>query len=132
MVFFNRKAAEDGYTFDSGAELVRYRQLKLMLAAGEITNLKVHPRWKLAPGVRFTGEKRAKPALEYTADFSYLGPSGDRKFWLVVEDVKPRGSRSSKAYRTAAYRIRRHLMLAVHGIEVVEIEISDQERKQFL
>ena len=35
---------------------------------------------------------------------------------LVVEDVK-----SAITAKAAAYRIKRHLMLAVHGIEVQEV-----------
>lgn len=99
----------DGITFASKAESKRFLQLKELEAAGHITDLVLQPTFQLAPGVKYTGAARATPALRYRADFQYVNHLGQR----VVEDVK--------GFSTAEYRTKRHLMLAVHGIEVQEI-----------
>ncbi len=100
-----RKASEDGYTFDSQAEWRRYRELKLMQAAGAIRDLDVHPSWPLVVNGWRIGR--------YTADFSYLiGTRG-----LVVEDVKP----TEKRARSRDYVLRCKLMVACHGISVEEV-----------
>lgn len=69
------RAAGDGYTFDSIGELGRYNDLKLMVAAGVISDLGVHPRFPL----RVEGEAIAEIEL----DFAYT-EKGQR----VVEDFK--------------------------------------------
>lgn len=68
----------DGHTFDSHPEAARYRTLMLMQAAGEISDLEVHPRFELQP------KRDTIKAINYTADFSYM-----RDGRRVVEDVKP-------------------------------------------
>lgn len=50
-----------------------------------------------------------KPALRYVADFVYWH---NQKGCQVVED--------SKGHLTDVYRIKRHLMATVHGIEILE------------
>lgn len=69
------KAKADGFTFDSIGELGRYNDLKLMVAAGVISELGVHPRFPL----RVEGEAIAEIEL----DFAYT-ENGRR----VVEDFK--------------------------------------------
>lgn len=107
----NRKTVLDGITFDSKREAARYQELKALAARGVIEDFRHQAPFVLAPGVRFSDEKRAKPALRYVADFAYKLDGR-----LVVEDVK-----SKVTAGAAAYRIKRHLMLAVHGIEVKEV-----------
>ena len=107
----NRKTVLDGITFDSEREASRYQELKVLAARGVIEDFRHQAPFVLAPGVRFSDEKRAKPALRYVADFSYRIDGR-----LVVEDVKSRVTAGA-----AAYRIKRHLMLSVHGIEVTEV-----------
>lgn len=104
-----KKVEHNGIKFDSKAEGKRYLDLMLMQRAGEISDLILQPKFELAKGVKFTGDARAKPALRYTGDFLYLDKAGNR----IVEDVK--------GMATQAYKIRRHLMLALLGIEVMEI-----------
>jgi hypothetical protein len=104
----NRRVEADGYVFDSLREMRRYRELSLLLAAGEIADLEIHPVFELVAGVVLDG--RRKPALRYAADFSYLDRATDLR---VVEDVK--------GVRTDVYRIKRHLMKAMLGIEVREV-----------
>ena len=107
----NRKVTIDGITFDSKRESERYQELKALASRNLIEDLRHQVPFELAPGVRFSDEKRAKPALRYVADFAYRLDGR-----LVVEDVK-----STITAKVAAYRIKRHLMLAVHGIEVQEV-----------
>lgn len=93
---------EDGYRFDSTAEWRRYRELKLILASGAICDLVVHPRYELT----INGVKVAT----YIADFSYHEAGRG----LVVEDVK--------GVRTEVYQLKRKLIKALHGIDIVEVE----------
>lgn len=96
-----RKAQEDGYTFDSLMEQRRYRELKLLQQAGLITGLEVHPRYPLiVNGVK---------VCVYEADFRYT--QNGRQ---VVEDAK--------GVKTDVYKLKRKLMRAVHGIEIVETQ----------
>jgi hypothetical protein len=108
--YFNEKTREDGYVFDSKREAQRYRELRLLVAGGAITDLEVHPSWVLCAGVEMAGKKCR--AIRYTGDFSYRDGAGA----LVVEDVKPRNG-----YRTPVYKLKKHLMKAIHGIEVQEV-----------
>jgi hypothetical protein len=61
----------DGIYFDSTAEANRYCELKLLVRAGVISDLKVHPRYSLT--------KKKK----YEADFEYIEDGKS-----IVEDVK--------------------------------------------
>ena len=96
----------DGHRFDSQAEGARYRTLKLLERAGEITGLELQPVFVLAPGVLVPGEKRKRPALRYVADFAYTDTDGRR----VVLDVK--------GVQTPVFRMKMHL-LALQGVAVV-------------
>jgi hypothetical protein len=69
---FNAQKVElDGMTFDSKKEHKRYIELKAMQQRGEIFGLEHHTKFELAPKTKLEGEKRAKPALRYFADFTY-------------------------------------------------------------
>ena len=103
----NIKTICDGIKFDSASEATRYRELQLLLRAGEITDLKLQPVFHLVDGVKFHDEPRRKPNLIYKADFSYTDKSGA----YVVEDVKG-------GPVTDAFRIKRHLMKALNGIDI--------------
>ncbi len=100
----------NGITFASKAESRRYQDLLILERAGHISSLTIQPRYELAPSVRFPGATRATPPLRYFADFSYLDHLGR----LVVEDVKG-------GPVTEGFRIKKHLMLSVHGIAVTEV-----------
>lgn len=91
----------DGVRFASKREGARYGELSLMQAAGEIQDLVCHPSWPLM----VNGHKVAR----YVADFSYYDCKADRP---VVEDVK--------GYLTPVYKIKRNLMKAIYGIEILE------------
>lgn len=109
----NKKVMIDGIKFDSKKESRRYRELKLLERAGEIKDLEIQPKFSLVKGVKFTGDNRAKPDLRYFADFAYTDTrTGER----VVEDVK-----SVVTKESPVYKMKRHMMLAIHGIEVREV-----------
>lgn len=80
----NRKVRAEGYVFDSIMEYERYKELKLLVKAGEISRLEVHPRYCLqesfvdADGVRW-------PAIHYSPDFQYVDADSGM---LTAEDVK--------------------------------------------
>ena len=99
----NEPTEVDGHRFDSLAEARRYMDLKRLQDAGEISQLRLQPRYPIViNGI---------PVCVYVADFSYIGSTG-----VVVEDVKSAGS------RTPAYRLKNKLMRAVHGIDITEVE----------
>lgn len=87
--------------FDSAAEARRYKELRLMEKAGVISELELQVPYPLT----VAGHRVAL----YKADFRYF--DRERNEW-VVEDVK--------GVRTAEYKIKRKLMLAIHGIEILE------------
>ena len=53
----NKKVIVDDFVFDSIQESRRYKGLKLLLKAGQIQNLKLHPRFLLLEGVRKNGRR---------------------------------------------------------------------------
>lgn len=107
----NTKTETNGIKFDSKKEERRYTTLKAMERNGIIQDLKMQVPFVLAPKVRFSNESRAKPELRYVADFVYMR-NGQR----IVEDVKSEATRKKDTYR-----IKKHLMMSVHGIEITEV-----------
>ncbi|MCY1161795.1 hypothetical protein D9M71_18920 [compost metagenome] len=105
------KIEKDGMKFDSKKEYKRYIELTALMQRGEIQDLKCQVKFELAPKVKIAGEKRAKPALRYFADFTYL--KHDK---LIVEDVK-----SAVIRKLASYRNKKHLMKTVHDIDISEV-----------
>lgn len=82
-----------------------------MQQEGEIHSLECQVKFVLAESVKFANESRRKPAIKYVADFVY-----QEKGQLVVEDVKSKMTRS-----LPVYRLKKHLMKSVHGLEIREI-----------
>lgn len=98
----NRKLkSPDGQVFDSVKEFHRWGCLRLLERAGKITDLQRQVSFELIP--KQDGER----ACSYVADFTYYK---DGK--LVVEDCK--------GFKTDVYRIKKKLMLWVHGIRITE------------
>ncbi len=110
--FNAQKIGLDGMTFDSKKEHKRYIELKAMQQRGEIFGLEHHTKFELAPKTKLEGEKRAKPALRYFADFTYYNTRGE----YIVEDVK-----SAVTRKLASYRTKKHLMSTVLGISITEV-----------
>ncbi|MFX1675183.1 DUF1064 domain-containing protein [Paraburkholderia sp. A2WS-5] len=104
----NVKVEHEGLKFDSKRELKRYQELIVMQERGEIAELERQVVFVLAAAVVIDGRKR--PALRYVADFVYERPGVDGQ---IVEDAKGRV--------TEGYRIKRHLMKAVHGLDIMEV-----------
>lgn len=111
-IYINKKIVVNGIKFDSKKEARRYQALLLMQRAGEISELELQPKFELVKGVKFSGDARAKPAVRYFADFAYTDVLTGKR---IVEDVKSPVTKE-KPY----YKMKRHMMLAIHGIEVKE------------
>ncbi len=77
----NKKVIVDDYIFDSIQESKRYKELKLLLKAGEIQNLELQPHFLLQESFRKNGKTYRK--IEYIADFKYI-ENGK----TIVEDTK--------------------------------------------
>lgn len=101
----NKKTIVNGITFDSKKEAARYQTLILAEKAGAISGLCRQVPFELAPAVKIGG--RTRPALRYFADFVY-SENGE----TIVEDAKGR--------ITEGYRIKRHLLATVYGIQIRE------------
>ena len=77
----NEKTQVDMYVFDSAKEAQRYRELKLLEKAKQISNLELQPRFLLQESFSKNGKTYRK--IEYVADFKYIENGR-----LIVEDVK--------------------------------------------
>lgn len=119
----SRKVTVDGITFDSRKEAARYQELRLLERAGAISSLRLQVKYQLIPTQRefcneiykkgkkkgcFKPGKLLEKECSYIADFTYI--KGGK---LIVEDTK--------GLKTEAYKIKRKLMLHVHGIQINEV-----------
>lgn len=86
----------------------RANQLKLMQRAGVISGLREQVSYEVIPAQRDSAGKLLEHACRYVADFVYYNENGE----LVVEDTK--------GFKTPEYKIKRKLMLLVHGIRIKE------------
>ena len=120
-----RKVEYDGMTFDSKAERDRYLELRLLEGCGKIHNLRRQVKFVLIPTQREPdtigkrgGVKQGKvieKECSYTADFVY-----EEDGETIVEDYK--------GFKTEEYKIKRKLMLWVHGIRIKEITYGKKGR----
>lgn len=118
-----KKCEYDGEVFDSIKERDRYAELKLLERAGEISNLRRQVKFVLIPEQREPNKIGKRGAtikgdllereLSYVADFCYV----DKDSKEITEDVK--GYKGGGAY--AIFKIKKKLMLYIHGIKVKEI-----------
>ena len=92
----------DGRRFASKKEAARYQALRVLETAGAITALECQPSYRL--------EAHGWLICRYLADFRYVVAGTGQ---MVVEDVK--------GVRTPAFVLKKRLMLACHGIDVVEV-----------
>lgn len=93
--------APDGEVFDSMKEYHRWCYLRLLARAGRISDIHRQVSFELIP------KQKGERACSYIADFTY-----QENGKLVVEDCK--------GYRTETYKIKKKLMLWVHGIKIKE------------
>lgn len=97
----NQPVFVDGHRFASQREARRYGELKVLERAGAIRGLELHPSFP----IQINGHH----ICTYYADFAYTDSGGNR----IVEDAK--------GVPTKVYRLKKRLVRAVHGIEVVEV-----------
>ena len=99
--------------YDSIKERGRGTYLRMLQRSGHISELREQVRYTLIPAQYRTDSEGNRRLVErecaYVADFVYRDSGGA----LVVEDVK--------GFRTEVYRIKRKLMLHVHGILISEV-----------
>ena len=107
----NTVVETDDMKFDSKKEERHYRKLKGLEKAGLIKDLQHHVIFELVPSVKYSIATKTKPALRYEADFVYI-KDGQK----VVVDVK-----SEQTAKNQVYIIKKHLMMWIHGIEVMEV-----------
>jgi hypothetical protein len=93
------KTVVDGMTFDSKREAQRWHELILEQRAGHISALRRQ--------VPFAITINRMHVCDYIADFVYVRNGAE-----VVED--------SKGFRTEMYRLKKKLVRAVYGVEIVE------------
>lgn len=111
--------SDDGQVFDSKKERNRFYDLCMLQRAGEIYDLQTQVKFLLIPTQREPdavgprgGIKKGKvieQECSYYADFVYYTKDGVR----VVEDTK--------GVKTPDYKIKRKLMLWIHGVRIQEI-----------
>ncbi len=100
----NIKTVVDGITFDSAKEARRYGELKLLEKSGRISGLEIQPAFRIVVNDCLI--------CTYKADFRYVTDTPHASGLVVIEDCK--------GFLTPVYRLKKKLMLAVHGISVVE------------
>lgn len=115
--YHSKKIEVDGMTFDSRKEHRRWCELCQLERVGKITELQRQVKYILIPTqyepstIGKNGAVKRGKMIErecsYIADFVYI-----EKGNLVVEDVK--------GFKTADYKIKRKLMLHIHGIRIKE------------
>lgn len=100
----NKFTTVDGIKFRSAKESRRYLELKLLVEAGEITDLNLQARIRCV----VNGEK----VCEYWADFAYY----DRKSGKMIhEDTKSPFTR-----KNPLYRLKKKLVKACANIDILE------------
>lgn len=107
----NRKVELDGFTFDSVHESNRYAELKLMLLAGEIEDLKLQYPFELQPSFTDCEGNKVLP-ITYKADFVYTDKKTGK---MVVEDAKSEATKKDKVYRL------KKKMMAYKGVIIREV-----------
>jgi hypothetical protein len=100
--------------YDSTAEGRRAEDLQWLLKIGDISDLQYQVPFEVIP------KQQGESAAVYVADFTYRDASGN----YVVEDVK--------GHRTAEYRLKRKLMLQVHGIRILETGARQKKKPRTL
>lgn len=105
----NKKVTAGGEKFDSQREHQRWVVLKLMERAGKIKDLRRQVKYVLVPSQHDASGKLLERECSYVADFVYYDFALRRE---VVEDAK--------GMKTDVYKIKKKLMLYLHGIQIKE------------
>jgi len=105
----NEKVEINGVKYDSKKEAKKAEELEYLEKAGKIKNLERQKKFVLQEGFRINGHKIRE--IAYIADFVY---EEDGK--LVVVDVK-----SPITRKNPVYKLKKKMMMYVHGIEIKEV-----------
>ncbi len=105
----NKKVIVDGIKFDSEAESLRYKELKIMEHQGLIAQLVLQPEFELLPKFKNCAGKTVQ-AIRYKADFKYWDVLNKK---YVVEDVK--------GMKTDVYKLKKKMFEYRYGIPIIEI-----------
>jgi hypothetical protein len=92
----------DNVLFDSMKEANHYQILKVLFHRGKIGSLELQPRYRL--------EVNGELICTYVGDFRYVDLG---RLEIVVDDCK--------GFKTPAYKLKKKLMKAIHGIEIREV-----------
>ena len=98
----------DGIVFHSIAESKRYGELKLLAAAGEISDLELQPKFEWQTTYS-ANERRMWAKHFYRADFAYINVAGER----IIEDVK--------GFKTREYKRKKKIVESLYRVEIIEI-----------
>lgn len=112
----NIRTSVDGFTFDSLAEAKRYNELYVLMRAGKIEDLNVHPRYPLCV--------RDLLVCHYEADFSYRLCETDE---TIIEDVK-----SPATMKKESYRLKRKLFQAIYDVPITEVVYGRSRNGSYL
>ena len=108
--YFNKKVHWEGMTFDSIREFERFQELRIMEKAGEISDLKIQPKFPLKIGdkdIRIRSDRYPNGRrVSYYGDFAYTDSNGE----TVVEDVKGQD--------TPVSRLKRAIVESQYGVAV--------------
>lgn len=99
----NKKVSIGGHTFHSAKEGRRWQELVLLERSGQISSLRLQPRYKLIV--------EGKLVCSYIGDFAYL-ENGEE----VTEDVKSEFTR-----KLPLYRVKAKLFEALMGRSIKEV-----------
>lgn len=102
-----KKVAHDGVLYDSQAEMATVKQLQLREKMGSIRDLRTQVKYEL----RVYGHH----ICDYIADAVYTVVATGK---TEVVDVK-----SSFTAKLPAYRLKKKLLRALHGIEIKEVVV---------
>lgn len=100
-----RTQASDGSWHPSKKQAERHSVLLMLQRGGAISDLRSEVVFKLA----FNGVHIS----DYRADWVYLERQNDQKTWVLIHE-------DCKGFRTPEYKLKKSLMLAVHGIRIRE------------
>lgn len=98
----SRKTTVDNFVFHSAREAKHYQTLKIMEKAGKISCLELQPE--------FVFSINGKKMFSYFGDFRYLDLE-DGKVKIV----------DAKGFRTPVYKLKRKIVEAHFGIEIMEV-----------
>jgi len=99
--YLNVKTIVDGRKFDSKLEAKIYNSLKLLKQAGEVDHFECQ--------VPFQISVEGKKICVYKADFVVTFATGKTEVW------------DAKGVKTPIYNLKKKLLKATHGIDIVEI-----------